>query len=128
MGASFGGPFFMCPFCSILAPFCLSPTCLGLIHYRMLYEVQMIDGQRFITQDEALSILAEVPYEAQLYEVLNWIGATRYQIDFTRNGKLVARVGAKRKVDVMDAMFLAPELRLRLLAGMKTVQQHAAFR
>ncbi len=88
----------------------------------------MIDGQRFITQDEALSILAEVPYEAQLYEVLNWIGATRYQIDFTRNGKLVARVGAKRKVDVMDAMFLAPELRLRLLAGMKTVQQHAAFR
>jgi hypothetical protein len=94
----------------------------------MLYEVQISAGSRFISQDEALSILAEGPYEAQLYEVLNCIGATRYRIDFTRNGKFVARVQAKRIVDMMDAMFLAPELRLRLLAAIKTVPQHSGFR
>jgi hypothetical protein len=94
----------------------------------MLCEVQIIDGRRFISQDEALSILAEGPYNSQLYEVLNWIGATRSRIDFTRNGKLVARVQARQKVDVMDDMFLAPELRLRLLAAIKTVNQHPAFR
>jgi hypothetical protein len=94
----------------------------------MLWEVQICDGSRFITQDEALVLLAEGPYDAQLYEVLNCIGATRYRIEFARNGKLVARVQAKRKVDVMDAMFLAPELRLRLLAAIKTVNQHGGYR
>jgi hypothetical protein len=93
----------------------------------MLCEVQIIDGRRFITQDEALAILAEGPYEAQLYEVLNWIGATRYRIDFTRQGKLVARVQARRKVDVMDAMFLAPELRFRPAGGMKMINAHSGF-
>jgi hypothetical protein len=83
----------------------------------MLYEAQIIDGLRFITQDEALSILAEGPYECQLYEVLNWIGATRYRIDFTRNGKLVARVQAKRKVDVMDAVSWLPSYAFAWLVG-----------
>lgn len=95
----------------------------------MLCEVQICNGSRFISQDEALFVLAEGPCDSQLYEVLNCIGATRYRIDFTRNGKLAARVQAKRMVDVMNAMmFLAPELRLRLLAAIKTVPQHQKFR
>ncbi len=111
----------MCSFCSIIAPFCLLPTRPGPVHYRMLWEVQIIDGRRFITQDEALSILAEGPYECQLFEVLGCLGATCYRIDFTRNGKLVVRVKARRRIDVLDALLLSPELRLRLAGQMKTV-------
>jgi hypothetical protein len=94
----------------------------------MLYEVQIINGRRFIDQDEALAILAEGHYECQLYEVLNWIGATRYRIDFTRDGNLAVRVQAKRKVDAMDTLFLAPELRNWLLNGMETIMAHPCFR
>ena len=94
----------------------------------MLCEVQIIDGRRFIDQDEALSILAEGPYECQLYEVLNWIGGTRHRIDFTRNGELVVRVQAKRKVDVMEALFLSPDLRLRLAGGMQRIDTRSRFR
>jgi hypothetical protein len=56
------------------------------------------------------------------------MGATRYRIDFTRNGKLVARVQAKRTVYLMDALFLAPELRFRLAGGMKTIDALSGFR
>jgi hypothetical protein len=54
----------------------------------MLCEVQICDGSRFISQEEALTLLAEESCDSQLYEVLNWIGATRYRIDFTRKGGL----------------------------------------
>jgi len=122
------GALFLCVFSSILAHFGLLRTEAGTVHYRMLCEVQICAGSRFITQDEALSILAEGPCDSQLYEVHNCIGATRYRIDFTRNGRLVARVQAKRMIDVMDAMVLALELRLRLLSAMKTVNQQWGFR
>ncbi len=126
-GGSYRAPFFMCSFCPVLAPFSLCPTSLANVHCCMVFHPHIVDGRRYITQNEALSILAEGPYESQLYEVLNCLGATRYRIDFTRNGKLVARVGAKRKVDVMDALFLAPELRFRLRSSMKTIKQHRGW-
>ncbi len=46
----------------------------------------------------------------------------------TRRGKLVARVQARRKVDVLDALFLSPELRFRPAGGMKTVDALSGFR
>ncbi len=87
----------------------------------MLYQAHFIDGRRLINQSEALFILAEGQYECQLFEVLGCLGATCYRIDFTRNGKLVVRVQARRRIDVLDALLLSPELRLRLAGRMKTV-------
>jgi hypothetical protein len=86
----------------------------------MLCEVRIIDGRRFISQDEALSILAEGPYECQLYEVINWIGATGTGLTLRALVSWWFGYRAKRKIDVMDALFLALELRFRLLCGMKT--------
>ncbi len=40
----------------------------------------------------------------------------------------MARVQARRKVDVLDALFLSPELRFRPAGGMKTVDALSGFR
>ncbi len=65
----------MCPYCSILAPFCLLLNRTGNVRSRMLYRTTTFDGRRFITPDEALLLVAEGPCQCQLYEVLECMGS-----------------------------------------------------
>ncbi len=67
--------------------------------------------------------MADGPNEARLYEVIKPYGRPRYLLEFKRDGELLARVQAKRAVDVMDALFLGPEFRFRLMGSLKTISE-----
>ncbi len=93
----------------------------------MLYRVQMWVPNHFASQKEVLAVMAEGDYQAQLYEVIKLYSTTRYRLEFTRDEKVLVRVQAKHLADVMDAVFLGPAFRFRLMWTIKTVTVPGGF-
>lgn len=85
----------------------------------MIDEVRLYVDNRFITQDEALIILVQGPYKAQLYLMNGGLITNRYRLDLSRSDKLIMRLDAKSPKDLFDAVLLPEEARPALLAGVK---------